>query len=346
MSRRLLFFFIFILLPLHLIFAQPAEEPLADALKAKVKSEVFNIGMLLQFNFDYQNDRIAEGENQFTVANARMKFSGKVDQGFSYTLQLNFASSPAALDAYMKYMFRNNLGIQAGLFKVPFSYEYLTSAANTDFINRSTVVNVLAPKRQVGVMLTGYTDNKLVNYQLSVTNGTRQNGNDNGYFMLGSRVEFHPVFANAALQNFIFGINLAHSKDAEPTLDQLGITNFASGGTRTLYGADVRFSLNRWLFSSEFISATLNPQVGETVKPYGFHFTTGYYLRKNMQLLARYDYMNYNLPGPGDSTNEYLVLGWNYWTTSIVELQANYIIDTDNSGLKHHRILFNFQVAF
>jgi len=71
---------------------------------------------------------------------------GNIDKKFSYFFQFDFTKSSAVLDAKLRYQYSTAFGIDAGLFKAPFSREYLTYAADIDFINRSQVVSTLAPK--------------------------------------------------------------------------------------------------------------------------------------------------------------------------------------------------------
>jgi len=61
--------------------------------------------------------------------------------------------------------------LRFGLFKSPFSHEFLTSAASLDFVRRSQVVSALAPARRIGAQLRGALGGGLIAYRLGVFNG-------------------------------------------------------------------------------------------------------------------------------------------------------------------------------
>jgi phosphate-selective porin len=58
-------------------------------------------------------------------------------------------------DAYVEWRPGKSVRLRVGHFKLPVSLEMLTSAANTDFVERSMLARELAPGRDYGVMLRG-----------------------------------------------------------------------------------------------------------------------------------------------------------------------------------------------
>lgn len=79
----------------------------------------------------------------------------------------------------MYYRITPDFSIKAGLFKSPFSYEFLTGSASIDFVNRSTVVNQLAPNRQIGFQLGGNFSGGKLRYKAGVFNGNGLGINQN-----------------------------------------------------------------------------------------------------------------------------------------------------------------------
>jgi phosphate-selective porin len=58
-------------------------------------------------------------------------------------------------DAYAELRFGKALRVRGGHFKVPVSPEFLTSAAKTDFVERTMQANDLGPSRDFGLMAHG-----------------------------------------------------------------------------------------------------------------------------------------------------------------------------------------------
>jgi hypothetical protein len=94
-----------------------------------------------------------------SINRARLAASGTLVEVVTWRLQAEFRTgsvgtgraSVSLQDAYVRY----NTGkwtLQAGQFKTPFSREFITSLADLETADRSTVVDSLAPKRDIGVM--------------------------------------------------------------------------------------------------------------------------------------------------------------------------------------------------
>lgn len=324
----------------QLLHAQ-TEEPLSEQLRNTLKREYFSVGALLQVVGDYQNVRTFGGNNGFSVANFRVNIGGTIDGGFSYYLQTSFTRSPAILDARMGLKFSHAFAIDAGLFKAPFSKEFLTGAASIDFVNRSQAVAVLRPGRQIGVQLRGGDKSGVFRYAAGVFNGNGFSGsNDNNEFMYVGRLTFLPVISSERRpgDKLEIGLNAAFSED-----NNVSIGGGPFRGKRTLGGADVRLNVDKLLLSGEAIFGKLDFAAGPQIKPYGYHATIGYMVTGNAQLLARWDSFRPDSVGPN---SDLIVLGFNLWPTTLTELQVNYIIPRQTSAFKHHQVLVNTQVAF
>ena len=194
--------------------AQDASDSDFEAFQEHLQRDYFTVGALLQTVGDYQPDRAA-GKNGFFVGNARLQVKGVLDNKFGYQLQANFINSPSILDANVYYNVTSNFSVKAGLFKAPFSYEYLIGAAAIDFVNRSAVVNQLAPKRQVGVQLQGTVAEGKLKYSAGMFNGNGYGGNqnDDNNFLYTARLETSSGFGNSSDNSMMVGINAAYEKN-------------------------------------------------------------------------------------------------------------------------------------
>ena len=305
-----------------------------EALKSQFNSDRLKIGGLFQFVFDHQNTRMASGENGFSVANLRLKFSGKFSGGFGYRFQMNFINSPSVLDAVLYYTVSDQFKISAGQFKAPFSGEYLISAADIDFVNRSQIASSLVPKRQIGMQASGLLSNGLIEYRAGVFNGNgiRSNVNDNSNYLYVGRVIVKPkLFENP--------------NDAIEIALNAGISNDSSSvfhGERKYFGGDFRISFGKFLLSGEFITNRFSSAGAVASDANGFQTTAGYKIFTNLQLLARYD----SYSPPVVAASEYIILGLNFIPTGSTGIQINYLIDKDRTAFEYNQLLINAQIVF
>ncbi len=320
-----------------------AQDSLLTELAHRFKSKPLSLGALLQVVGDYQDEARTSGVNGFRVANFRLKLSGELDGGYGYTLQTNFAASPAILDAELHYRVADELVLQAGQFKAPFSRELLTGAGDLDFIDRSRIVAALAPSRQIGAEARGKLAQGRVEYAAGAFNGngigSRTNDDDRvmGVARLGGWLLGAAPGSAARLE---LGGNLAYSEDASVSLGSFG-TGFA--GTRTVWGADLRYTSGLALLAVEVVGARLEAAGGGTTRPYGWHVTVGSKPGARVQLLARWDAVRPDGLG-GDS--DLLVLGFRAMPTGAIQFRGNYAIDVDHAELSQHRVQAGAQLAF
>lgn len=326
-------------------FAQQDDEPIYDQLAEMFKRDYLSIGVLLQAVADFQIDRTFPGNNGFNISNFRLSLSGELDQRFGYFLQTNFAGTPSILDARMYYRFTPQVAVDVGQFKAPFSYEFLTSAASIDFVNRSQVVTALAPGRQIGIQLRTNNSARTVGFNIGAFNGngTRPNGNDSNNLLYAARLYGSRAVASSdgTETKIDLGVNVAFSDDELSSFGSGFATGFA--GDRAILGADARLTLDRYLISGEVIYASLDPDVGLDRDAWGAHATAGYMFTDKVQGLIRWDGFD---PDDGVGRRDWIILGLNAWPTTVTEFQINYIIDTDNAEPDHHQLLVNFQFGF
>jgi phosphate-selective porin len=156
------------------------------------------------------------------------------------------------------------LHILGGKFKLPVSPEWLTSAAKTDFVERSLVVDSLAPSRDWGVEITG--DVKKLTYMLGVFQGDGQLDQSRADTTVAGRLE---AGVHKGLE---LGVSASQGKvnaDAQVVADPLarGVSVHAPSGfrlyerhfvdgTRWRLGADARFRHGPIGLRGEFLQMT------------------------------------------------------------------------------------------
>jgi phosphate-selective porin len=116
-----------------------------------------------------------------TINRARLTASGGAAGSISWRVQGEFRTgnvgtgkaSVSLQDAYVRWA-ANGLGVQLGQFKTPFTREFITSLAEVETADRSTVVDSLAPKRDIGIM-ADYALGGRAGVTVGVFNGEGQN---------------------------------------------------------------------------------------------------------------------------------------------------------------------------
>jgi hypothetical protein len=340
-------------------FSEENGEPILENLRKTFQKDYLSIGIVLQTVGDFQIERSFPGYSGFNISNFRFRMYGELDNNFGYFVMANFINVPAVLDAKAYYKFSKGLIVDAGLFKTTFSKEFLTPAESIDFVNRSRVVSVLVPGRQIGVQARGWLlEDFPIWYGLGVFNGNGfgTNSNDNNNFLYSSRIAAHPFKPNKnSTKQLEIGINAAYSKDdfarISALLNPFVFDALFFEGKRTIYGGDIRLTLNKILIAAEYIMADFDgmftsiasDDTVSALKPSGYHLTAGYMLAPKIQLLGRLD--SFKTDKNKESSN-WVLLGLNIWPTQVTELQFNYTINTDNSEFKYHQLLINGQVAF
>ena len=158
------------------------------------------------------------------VNRARLTAAGSAAGGITWRIQGEFRTgnvgtgraSVSLQDAFARWT-RGSLGVQAGQFKTPFTREFITSLTEVETADRSTVVDSLAPKRDIGVM-ADYALGGRATFALGVFNGNGQNvtANPDSTLLGIARVSLRPVAlvsigANASRW---FGDSLRYGADA------------------------------------------------------------------------------------------------------------------------------------
>jgi len=136
-----------------------------------------------------------------TLNRARVSAEGGLPNRFTYRLMAEFeaggsartASTVSLRDAYIRWT-RDWLALQAGQFKTPFSRNYVTSLTVIETVDRPSVVDTLATKRDIGVMAE-YLPRPEASLSLGIFNGEGQNlpANRDSAVLAVSRAVIRPL---------------------------------------------------------------------------------------------------------------------------------------------------------
>ena len=136
-----------------------------------------------------------------TINRARLAATGTVAGSMAWKIQGEFRTgnvgtgraSVSLQDAYVRWT-REALGIQVGQFKTPFTREFITSLSEVETADRATVVDSLAPKRDIGVMVD-YALGGRASISAGIFNGEGQNvtANTDSSALGVARVTYRPI---------------------------------------------------------------------------------------------------------------------------------------------------------
>lgn len=348
----LLFSFVLLLAFALSSFAQGCDEPAGDegeddSLKPKI------IGFAqpqYEYHLTKDEDRNIDNHNTFKFKRARLGITGKIPYDFAYYAVMEFSpfvsttGNPYLLDVFISYRRFKWANMSVGSFKQPFGLEVNTACSGLHTIERSAVSDQLvAPQRDMGIMIFGGTKEDFIQYKIALMNGTGLGvkDNNNKKDIIG-RVVFNPLDFLSVGGSFRYGY---------PTKDTL---------TRTSVGVDLEIRYANFRLQTEYIydegdynraaggGCGADPLVlGE--KRSGFYAQAMYRTFFNLEPVIKYEFFD-----TGD-TEEYqlttLTFGLNYFFNDRIRLQANYRYNAEfnassNAEIPNDAIILQMQVKF
>ncbi|MEO6849825.1 MAG: porin [Mucilaginibacter sp.] len=312
-----------------------------------IGSRALQISGLVQAR--YQGFEQTGVNNAFDLHRARLDVKGNITNQWSYEVYTEFAASTKLLDAYTSYKIANFLKFTAGQFKIPFSYESLTSDSQLEFIDRSQVVEVLAGRskdvigqqngRDIGAQISGsfakVNDLYLFDYTFGVFNGagydvTTDNNNQKD---IVARLGVHPI------KGLDFGASLYKGNDipAATTKVPSPVTQ-----VRNRYGFDGRYVTGRFSVTLEYAHGT-----DGAINKDGWYAQAGYFVLPKLQVVAKYDTYDPNKVIATDRSKIYIG-GINYVFNSWTKLAVDYLDKREDTAtqLKNNLFEAQLQIAF
>lgn len=210
-----------------------------------------------------------------TINRARLAAAGSALGNVTWRIQGEFRTgnvgtgraSVSLQDAFVRWT-RNSLGIQIGQFKTPFTREFITSLAEVETADRATVVDSLAPKRDIGVM-ADYALGGRATFAAGIFNGEGQNvtANTDSSAMGVARATYRPI------PFLVLGVN--------------AVRYFADS---TRYGVDADIEARWVILRGEYIGQ--HRDVLDTADDKGWYALAASPVRPWLQPVFKYEWFN------------------------------------------------------
>lgn len=314
-----------------------------EELRAKLKSETFNLSSIILFQGDFAFDKdAAAGSRGFDVPQARFKVNGKLDGGFTYKIYVDVADQFTLLDAEIGYMLNENNQVIIGAQKPGISKEFLTAPQTIDFYRRTFAVVALTQERDFGIRFAGDLSEN-VNYSLGIFNGNGLNRNNDNNFYYAGRLGYTSETQDAGY--FEGGLNFSYGELSNSSIAGGILPNI--DGDRITYGGDLRFENNDLILATEVLGADLEyAGFTESDNIFGFHVTGGYKIDQNSTVLARFETLQSDLLGAGVDQDR-ILLGYTGEPTPQTRYRINYLLPVnDGSEFIDHGIVFTMSLDF
>lgn len=272
----------------------------------------------------YEHHFTDPSKNSFTFERARIGAMGKIPYDFSYyvvaELSPFISSNPYLLDAFITYDRFNFARLSVGSFKTPFGMETNTACSGLMTVYRSTAtMQMVAPFRDMGMMLLGGNDTTFISYQLGLMNGGGLLKFDNNKKKdIVARVVLHPWEFLYVGGSFRHGYpSYLNDKD-----------------TRTTIGGEIKFKYRGFSLLGEYImdNGDYNRDLGGGCSGNlielgedrsGGYVTLAYMTKWNVEPVFMYDFFDSgNASGYKESN---MTFGVNYFFNDWTRLQLNYV---------------------
>lgn len=139
----------------------------------------------LQGDFRSADQDLEDEGGLYETGVKRLGLDGKITDRIDFEIDHEFRRRNPWRNVFVNVRVTPALEVRAGKFKVPFSYEELTGIVNIDFAYRSLLAQIIAPARDVGVMVHGRLLRRVLNYEFGVFRRDGENaGNREPVFLL------------------------------------------------------------------------------------------------------------------------------------------------------------------
>jgi phosphate-selective porin len=256
-----------------------------------------------------------------------LDFKGNATNDLTYRLQIDFATSPKIIDAYVEWKPFKFISLQAGQFKTAYTLENPYSPASLETADNSQVISKLIQDynnngRDIGLSLNGSFFQKagysLIEYKLALLNGNNINTTDNN-----KTKDVYGILLINPLKSVTF--------DASYYKGQYGLETAKYDRNRTSFGA--RYDDGKLLVRAEYVAGEIGTTQANLKDALGYYITAGYYLTAKIQPVLKYDFYQNDKTTASTAITNYVV-GLNYWVTPKTRLQVNYTHkDNSNSSI-------------
>lgn len=331
----------------------------------------------------YNQDNIAN--SGFSIPYAILGFTGKAWSKVTYNLSINASASGAGIlqQAWFDVYLNSALQIKVGKFKTPFSSAYLTTLGETLMPSLPTsltasaimpyVLNAQCPNIgtgfDLGIMLHGNIC-KWWTYEAGIFNGNGAGNNsanktlsDDWHIpslLYATRIAWTPMGAMPRTQG---NNNLFHEHKLEAAISaNINVEAESESTNDTRIGIELNYLNHRLYLGGEAymmnVGFTKRQKINESFNYIGGYLQAGYFIHPQMQVAARYDFMDRN----GSDKDGFLnmpALGCNYFIKNTgLKLSAMYQFigrtghqtqldrDNDDLGIAKHSGKVMLQYSF
>lgn len=351
----LLIVMMFVLASLTTINAQEKKSLIGDYL---------SISGWMNIQYDYesqlQNDEATLDviSNTFNVRRARLDFKGNISKNVEFRVQGDLAGTPKLVDGFVKIKLHKSFNIQAGQFKIPFTFENPQSPLTLEGIEYAQVISKLSGYsdmsgvktysggRDVGVMIYGnffsFEHNgkeiPILTYKLGVFNGNGMNNKDANLLKdIAGSIEVCPGVKGLMLAASYYGGNYYLNDNAKN-----------ANRDRLTFGG--KYENGRLTVRSEYITGKTdmaNKDGIYTLNSDGFYVAGGYWfdIAKDQRIrpVARYDFFRQDVTNP-EKNSTYYMLGIDWWPYKNLRLLVNYTMK-DKPGFENMGNLWQAQLS-
>ncbi|MDR1878948.1 MAG: OprO/OprP family phosphate-selective porin [Bacteroidales bacterium] len=295
-----------------------------------VLSKLPKVGGLLNLRYQYEDSL-----SSFSIRRACLEVKGDASRWFDYRLQVEFASAPKILDAYIRAKIKPYFNVQFGQFQIPFSLESPYAPFRLECMDNAQVITKLVGYddiafvrgigRDIGVMFYGGLFSResyaVLEYSIGIFNGAGINTKDNNTSKdIVARIDVHP------LNTFTLS--------ASGYVGEAFLNDSMKYETRNRVGFGLRYDDEKWLFRSEYIYGLTSK-----TESMGAYAVLAYTFIGKLQPVLRVDYFQRDLTTANSSQINYTV-GLNYWIIKRnVGLQANYTYQTFSNSANNAGII-------
>jgi len=303
---------------------EPKESPFVTAAKSLTLSGYAQV-LAVDWN---------RGVDTFSLRRARIGISGDLLKNLKFKIVADVVKSPALLDAIVEFEPSKILSFRVGQFLIPFSLESITPTRDLDMVNRSPVVDTLAPGRDNGSSgrdagAALYGSYAIFEYTVGLFNGAGINKSDtNSHKDWSGRLVVHP------LKFLSVGGSLYRGRqDSTPEAPLV---------RRDKEGLEAALIFKAFSLKSEYIHAQ-----DDFISKAGWYVQAGCFaIPGKIQALLRYDWIDLDRTVAGDATNV-ITAGINWLILGRTKLQVNYEIHRlEGGGRDKSGLLAQFQVGF
>ena len=329
--------------------------------KKKLIGDYLSISGWMNIQYDLEqlkkNDGEFENLNTFNVRRARLDVKGNINPYLEFRLQGDFAVSPKMVDGFVKVKLAKYFNIQAGQFKIPFTFENPQSPLTLEGIEYAQVISKLSGYsdvchvatysggRDVGLMLYGDLFNferdgkeiPILTYKLGVFNGNGMNKKDAnlGKDIAGS-IEICPGVKGLKLAASYYNGDylLDNEFKINDTLTINHKDDFANRDRLTFGG---KYENDRLTIRSEYIYGKTDMANEEGIyllESDGFYVSAGYWFDikckksgnvQRIRPVARYDFFREDMTVINTNSTYYMV-GIDWWPYKNLRLLVNYTL--------------------